>query len=202
MLIGAVLAGGLIFAVRAHRDERVIRELAGDAKRVDAGPPDRTTEETCVSRSNPRILLACAVLYLNLAAREAPGPGRDAALLAALRFSERLQGEQPGSGEASVLRSLAAAQLGREHEAMVALQESYRRAPYLRDFALARIALAARSASHLDPVTRRTMLTEAIWLGRLGRRQRLAVLDALAGTDSYITVSLRLPGSPVAERPL
>lgn len=207
-----MLGGSVAFGAKTLLDEWSIfrfRQVATES-RFPQSPATRTEMAQniaqCDASANDRTLYSCITLALNLSLQETTIAARAPLIAAAQGSARALVARYPQSGKAQAALAVTAAAAREDASALAALSQSYARAPYLRDAAAWRLWYGSHHWEALSYPTRRALLQEALWMGRLGRPDRQRVLEMLAGTRPYITVSLRLPGKPgqylpVPERP-
>jgi len=149
----------------------------------------------CTQDQNTRRLEACARLHMALSQQGAPTSFSLAALARARLASTKLLNRRTGSGE-SVILWIVVQSLGANHsrvnDSLSSLALSYAMTPYSRSLGLWRIWYGAQHWDQLDAQTRRALLEEASWYGRIGQKDSQAVLKVLEHTQPFIAVSLRL----------
>lgn len=192
-ILSLSIAAAAIFAYFVFLQESELVAIEREVEALRTSPSHPASSALCVERTDPRGLLACSTLHLNIAARDRDRKSRVRHLKLSRAYAVRLSRIRPASGEAAALESLALAGLGLRKESRNALQRSYQQSAYLRDLGAARIAIAARAHPVLDRNSYNAAVAEALWLGRLGRDQRRLVLRSLEATDMFLRVYLKLP---------
>lgn len=208
-LVCACLALAMLAAHSAYQEYEIrqISEAAQDAR--DASPSRRHATaagwDNCAEGHNARWLAACSELLL-LRAQHETDPAHQAILAqAGGQAAARLIAYAPGNGE-NAIRLVMARSVGgiryyaKEDSELIA--RSYALTPYSRSLGLWRIWYGARRWQDLAPPVRLALLKEALWYGRIGTREARMVLDALAQTQPFLPIAIRLSSPAAARIPL
>jgi hypothetical protein len=203
-LLWAVLgAQSLLHEWRVLKIAQAAR-LAGQPLSVSQRISLGATWSDCAQDDNVRWLEACARLHWALSQPDSHGGSQKASLEKARLAAYKLMSSHAGSGETLILWTMTqsgnAAASGVDQN-VSSLMRSYQLTPFSRSLGLWRIWYGAHHWDLLTPQARYALLEEASWYGRIGERDAQAVLDALAHTQAFIAVSLRLSNTAAQNVP-
>ncbi len=195
LALGVVIAGHEL--IRQWRIARI--EAAAASVDAVAGQTALTrlaaAEAECGGACGPRALVAGGAARALIAARLPIGPQR--AELAA-KASAQLRAaiaEQPASGERWAWLAVSeSARPGDEHHlaAVIALERSYRLAPFVRDLAVWRARFAGADWAQIDGLSRSRALDEVAHLAVIDPGQAQAAQDAFSDPAAALALDLRL----------